>query len=158
MIRLGCVLVGLSLALAACGETKEDRGVTGAGLGAAAGAILGAVTGLSVLQGALIGTAVGGAAGLLTDKEDLDIGDPVWKKKDGSSGSSSSGQTASAGGGDKPLVSNIQSALSSKGYDVGPADGVAGPKTRDAIRKYQQDHSLLVDGQPSPQLLEHSRQ
>ena len=64
MKRQAAVLVVLAFGLAACGNTSEERGITGAGLGAAGGAILGALTGLTVLEGALIGTAAGGITGL----------------------------------------------------------------------------------------------
>jgi len=48
----GLVLVG-GLALAACGETKSDRALSGGALGAA-----------------------GGAA---DDKNDIDLGKPIWR-------------------------------------------------------------------------------
>lgn len=43
----------------------------------------------------------------------------------------------------------IQSALRSMGYDPGPADGRLGPKTREAIRRFQSDHGFQVTGEPS---------
>ena len=52
-------------------------------------------------------------------------------------------------------VVGIQDALAARGYDPGPADGVAGTRTRAAIRRYQADAGLPVDGQPSPALLNH---
>lgn len=52
-------------------------------------------------------------------------------------------------------VVGIQEALAARGYDPGPADGVAGSRTRAAIRRYQTDAGLPVDGQPSPALLNH---
>jgi hypothetical protein len=42
----------------ACGETRLDRGASGAAIGAGAGA----------------------AAGVLTDQDDVDLGDPVWRR------------------------------------------------------------------------------
>lgn len=68
------------LALAACGETKSDRALSGGGLGAAAGAGVGALTGGSILGGALIGGAGGAAAGALTDSDDFDLGRPAWRR------------------------------------------------------------------------------
>ena len=44
------------------------------------------------------------------------------------------------------LISEIQTLLNKKGYKAGPPDGVAGPKTRDAIRKFEKDSGLPVDG------------
>lgn len=65
--------------LTACGESKGDRALSGAGLGAGAGAIAGAVTGGSATTGALIGAGVGAAGGALTDKDDVNFGKPAWR-------------------------------------------------------------------------------
>lgn len=64
--------------IGACGDTKMDRGLSGAGIGAAGGAIAGVLLG-SPGTGALLGAAVGGAAGALTDSDQIDLGDPVWE-------------------------------------------------------------------------------
>lgn len=68
-----------TLLLTACGESKGDRALSGAGLGAATGAAAGAITGGSVGQGALIGGAIGAAGGALTDKDDVNFGKPLWR-------------------------------------------------------------------------------
>lgn len=49
----------------------------------------------------------------------------------------------------------IQKNLNELGYDTGRSDGVMGGKTRAAIRDYQSDHDIAVDGQPSETLLQH---
>ncbi len=49
-------------------------------------------------------------------------------------------------------VVRIQNALRFEGYDPGPADGVVGPRTRAAIRRYQADHGIEVTGEPSRNL------
>lgn len=67
------------LGLAACGDTAGERGLTGAGIGAGAGAAGGALLGGSPATGAILGGAAGGAAGALTDKDDIDLGDPFWE-------------------------------------------------------------------------------
>ena len=77
-----CGLVALTvtaLGLAACGESKMGRGLSGAAIGAGAGAAAGALTG-NVAGGALLGGAAGGAAGALTAKDDIDLGKPVWRR------------------------------------------------------------------------------
>ena len=51
----------------------------------------------------------------------------------------------------------IQTLLGRLGFDPGPADGTIGEKTRDAIRSYQKELSLPVDGEPSDDLLQHLR-
>jgi hypothetical protein len=74
-------LIGAAgLLLAACGTTPEERGITGAGLGAAAGAVGGELAGGEAGTGALIGGAAGAATGALTDRDDIDIGDPIWEE------------------------------------------------------------------------------
>lgn len=138
--------LAVALSLAACGTSQQDRGLSGGGIGAAGGAVVGAVTGLSVLQGALIGGGAGVAAGLLTDSEDLDLGTPFWRR---------GGGTPSSNVAHNSLVANTQSSLSRLGYDPGPVDGVLGPRTSAAIREYQYDNGLPLDGQVTASLEQH---
>jgi osmotically inducible lipoprotein OsmB len=63
----------LPLSVTACGTTKQERGLSGAGIGAGAGAAAGALTGGSILGGAVLGGVVGGATGVLTDKDDINL-------------------------------------------------------------------------------------
>ncbi len=49
-----------------------------------------------------------------------------------------------------PEVAQLQEALASLGYDVGPADGWMGPKTAAAVKAFQRDHGLKVDGYYGP--------
>lgn len=69
-----------AFALSACGTTPGERAITGAGLGAAAGAVVGGVTGGDAGTGAIIGGVAGGVLGAATTKDEIDIGDPPWKK------------------------------------------------------------------------------
>lgn len=146
MLRVSILCLGLALGLTACGSTEEDRTVSGAGIGAAGGAALGAVTGMSIVEGALIGAAVGGATGYFTDEDTVDLGKPVWRDEE---------ETAGTGPG---VVTRVQSGLARLGYDPGPVDGVMGPQTSEAIRRYQRDHGLSSDGQATVQLAEHIEQ
>ena len=66
------------LILGACGNTQSDRVLSGGAIGAGAGAVGGALVG-SPLMGAAIGGAIGAGAGALTDKNDIDLGDPIWR-------------------------------------------------------------------------------
>ena len=43
-------------------------------------------------------------------------------------------------------VTKLQQALNALGYDCGTADGIFGAKTEAAVRNFQRDHSLTVDG------------
>lgn len=134
-------LAALSLLLQGCGSSTQDRTISGAGIGAAAGTVVGAVTGLSLLQGALIGAAAGGLTGALTDKDVINLGDPIWASKDKPA--------------NRSAVAHVQAGLLKLGYDPGPADGVMGARTGTAIRAYQRDHGLLVDGRPTYELAQH---
>jgi len=56
---------------------------------------------------------------------------------------------------DFSLVAPIQEHLMALGLYPGPADGISGPMTADAIRSYQTMFSLNPDGKASPELIEH---
>ena len=51
------------------------------------------------------------------------------------------------------VVIQVQSRLARAGYYHGPIDGIMGPGTRFAIRAYERDHGLRMDGVISGQLL-----
>lgn len=51
------------------------------------------------------------------------------------------------------LVQQIQRLLTRRGYKPGPIDGMMGHRTREAIRQFQQERNLRVDGEPSIALL-----
>ena len=57
----------------------------------------------------------------------------------------------------KSQVGEIQSLLNSYGYNAGSADGVVGPKTVRAVRVFQRDAGLPVDGEISEVLLKELR-
>jgi osmotically inducible lipoprotein OsmB len=60
------ILVSLALSLAACGDTWEQRAVTGAGIGAGTGLAVGALAGWPLIGPALVGAALGGGIGAAT--------------------------------------------------------------------------------------------
>lgn len=99
------------------------------------------MTGIGPATGAVIGGVAGGATGVLTTPSQVNVGKPVYK--------------SSTGGG--AMVHDIQAGLRRLGYDPGAVDGRMGPKTDAAIRKYQQDNGLTVDGQPSQAVLDSIR-
>lgn len=66
-----------ALALGACGDTKMDRGLSGAGIGAGVGLVGGALLG-SPVAGAVVGGAAGAATGVLTDKDQINLGNTIW--------------------------------------------------------------------------------
>lgn len=134
-------IAGAALVLAGCGSSTGDRAISGAGIGAVAGTVLGAVTGLSLLQGALIGAGVGGLTGALTSQDMINLGDPIWATNE---------QPAN-----KAAVARVQAGLHKLGYDPGQVDGVMGASTDSAIRAYQSNNKLLVDGRPTYELAQH---
>ena len=67
----------LSLALAGCGTTPGDRGLSGGLLGAGTGAAIGAMAG-SAGTGALIGGLGGATIGILTSSDTINFGEPAW--------------------------------------------------------------------------------
>jgi len=67
-------------------------------------------------------------------------------------------ETPRAAWSNKALVYLIQTKLADAGYDPGPLDGVLGDQTTEAIRAYQAQAGLEVDGQPSLDLFNALRQ
>ncbi|MEM9207560.1 MAG: lytic murein transglycosylase [Pseudomonadota bacterium] len=47
----------------------------------------------------------------------------------------------------------LQNGLTSRGFDTGGADGIIGPKTKEAIRQFQESRGLAATGDPSRELL-----
>jgi hypothetical protein len=47
---------------------------------------------------------------------------------------------------DMSTVRDAQQALRDKGYEVGPVDGISGPRTQAAVRDFQQKEGLAVTG------------
>ncbi len=80
MLRTAFVVLAVGLLLSACGADRGERAISGAGIGAAAGGATSAVTGGNVGTGALLGGAAGAAVGGLTDEDDLDLGEPIWRR------------------------------------------------------------------------------
>ena len=60
----------------------------------------------------------------------------------------------SIGYSDAPTVMYVQTRLRALGYDSGPVDGIAGPRTRTAIEAFQSSERLTVDGELSRSLVE----
>ena len=69
----------LAGAVSACGTSKTDRALSGAGIGAGAGAVGSALMGGNVGTGAVVGGALGAATGALTNKNQVNMGEPAWR-------------------------------------------------------------------------------
>jgi len=176
------ILLAAAVLLTACGETRGERAVTGAGIGAGAGAVVGAITGLGPGTGAAIGATAGGIAGFLTEKAELNLGDAPWDSSDTPAAPSAAEnektaatadtqpvetiepaagpqapeqQAYAATPADRETIRSIQAGLRELGFDPGPADGIAGTRTRTAIRAFQEQNSLPVDGLATKELAAH---
>jgi hypothetical protein len=66
-------------------------------------------------------------------------------------GSSGSGTVGVRGAG-KADVANAQAALTAKGFNPGPADGLMGPKTRAALNAYLQREGLPPSDRITPEI------
>jgi hypothetical protein len=66
------LLVVAALGLAACGTSQAQRGLSGAAIGGGVG-LLGGPGGI------LVGAGVGAGIGILTDREDIYLGEPIWE-------------------------------------------------------------------------------
>ncbi|MGK7868750.1 peptidoglycan-binding domain-containing protein [Falsiroseomonas sp. E2-1-a20] len=150
---LGAAALGLMVA--ACGTDPRERTTGGAAAGAATGAGIGALGGPpGVLAGAAIGGGVGAVTGATTDPSDVNLGRPVWNDPQAripgvtNSGSTTATGAAAGGGGSygASTTRQAQSALNSRGYDVGQVDGVMGPRTSRAVREFQQSNNLPATG------------
>jgi peptidoglycan hydrolase-like protein with peptidoglycan-binding domain len=51
------------------------------------------------------------------------------------------------------LITVVQRRLIAIGYEPGPVNGINGPLTQEAIKNYQRDNGLIVDGIPGPKTL-----
>jgi peptidoglycan hydrolase-like protein with peptidoglycan-binding domain len=51
-------------------------------------------------------------------------------------------------------IRDAQQALKDKGFDPGPVDGVDGPATRAAVKKYQAQQNITADGRLGPKTLD----
>jgi hypothetical protein len=143
-VLIGCVtLLGAGLWLSASASAQVvERGVEGGAVGAIIGGIVGGG------RGAGTGAAIGAGVGVLSGAAEAEANARARAYYDAPPG-------PGYGPGPGNTVYSIQSSLNHLGYDVGPPDGVMGPRTSDAISQYQYANRLPVDGQPSPQLLDY---
>jgi peptidoglycan hydrolase-like protein with peptidoglycan-binding domain len=55
---------------------------------------------------------------------------------------------------DSSQVSKMQKILKDKGFDAGPVDGIAGPRTKQALSSFQESEGLAVTGKPDKETLQ----
>jgi phage tail tape-measure protein len=124
----------------ASGDAKSDastaKPMTGkekaTAIGATTGAVAGAVVGGPV--GAVVGAGIGGYVGHKgTDAN----GNPPTSRSSSSNG---------YGVASDETVRDTQLALNARGYDAGAVDGLWGPNTQSALRRFQVDRGLAATG------------
>ncbi len=148
LLTRGATAATLALMLStayAVGDTKSDTSASGSAakpltgkqkataIGATTGAVAGAVVGGPV--GAVVGAGIGGYVG--NKGTDANGNPPTSRPSSTSVGSG----TAS-----DETVRNTQSALNARGYDAGAVDGLWGPNTQSALRRFQTDRGLAPTG------------
>jgi len=140
-IKLGALFAaalfaGQTLVPNAASAQVIERGVQGAIGGAIIGGLIDGGRGAG--RGAAIGAGVGVVTGAIERENDRAY---------------AYGPGAYEGG--PNLVYDTQIELQRLGFNPGPADGVFGQRTSEAISEYQYAYRLPVTGQPSPALLDH---
>lgn len=143
----GCASIFASILLAgsllqpnAASAQVIERGVQGGVVGAIIGGIVGGG------RGAGRGAAIGAGVGVIAGAAEADARRRAYERQ-------YYGPPPPPRAGN--LVYDIQAQLTELGYDPGPVDGVYGQRTADAISQYQHYNRLPINGQPSPQLLDH---
>ncbi|MCR6633000.1 MAG: peptidoglycan-binding protein [Magnetospirillum sp.] len=101
---------------------------------------------MPVLAGAVLAVSLTACQGMMGGHE---------AQQTSSAPSASTGATAAAGqpAASSDLVRDVQRGLATRGYDVGPQDGVYGASTEQALRRFQQDRRLTASGQIDGQTL-----
>jgi len=149
---LGAVALGLMVA--ACGTNPEDRVTGGAAAGAATGAGVGALGGpVGALAGAAIGGGAGAVTGAVTEPSQVNLGEPVWNDPNVRVPGVTNDRSRSGSMHASSDTRELQRALSQRGHDVGPIDGIYGPRTRQAVMDWQRQNNMQVTGTPSRQML-----
>ena len=121
-------------------ENELVGGILGGAAGAGIGGALGGGRGAAI--GGVLGLGLGalGANQLSKPKAEEPAATPTYQQQ-----------------GQRDLTFAVQNELAALGYDPGPADGVSGRRTQEAIRAYQYRYRLPIDGVASRPLLDHIR-
>lgn len=93
-------------------------------------------------------------AGLFAAGQVLGVGESSEKRSGAAYGEETSGQQITARELSAEQVRQLQEALKESGIDPGPVDGIAGPKTQQAIRDFQQEQGLASTGELDQEVLE----
>lgn len=100
---------------------------------------------MPILAGAVLAVSLTACQGMMGGRESQ----TSQAGSAASTSATSSGQQAMSA----DLVRDVQRGLASRGYDVGPQDGIYGDTTEQALRKFQRDQRLTASGQVDGQTL-----
>lgn len=98
---------------------------------------------MPILAGAVMAVSLTACQGMMGGKESSQ------QTSSAPAASSAAGQQAMS----SDLVRDVQRGLASRGYDVGPQDGIYGDSTEQALRKFQRDQRMNASGQVDAQTL-----
>lgn len=99
---------------------------------------------MPVLAGAALALTLAGCQGMMGERSSS-----TQTSAAPAAASAATGQQAAS----SDLVRDVQRGLASRGYDVGPQDGIYGDSTQQALRRFQGDQRLSASGQIDSQTL-----
>lgn len=101
---------------------------------------------MPILAGTVLAVSLSACQGMMGERSSAQT----------SSAAPASATSAAAGGqqaASSDLVRDVQRGLASRGYDVGPQDGIYGDSTQQALRRFQRDQRMSTSGQIDAQTL-----
>lgn len=132
-----------------CVGNSIECGLLGAGAGGGLGAALGG------RKGAQTGAIIGGVVGVMQGEQNRRrAAQPTYRRTYQQPRRTYRPRPRAVS---SQLTADIQYSLTNLGYNPGPVDGISGRGTRAAVRAYQRDNGLLIDGRTSTALLQHMR-
>lgn len=102
---------------------------------------------MPVLAGAVVAVSLTACQGMMGGR------DSAQTSQAGSAGAATSATSGGQQAMSSDLVRDVQRGLASRGYDVGPQDGIYGDGTEQALRRFQRDQKLTASGQVDSQTL-----
>ena len=90
-----------------------------------------------------LSTTPAAVVAVVTTPEPADVAEPPRNR-----------QRSAAQSREAMVIRSIQTSLARLGYQTGFIDGIAGARTRAAIREYQENNGLPADGEPTQRLAE----
>lgn len=104
---------------------------------------------MPILAGALMAVSLSACQGMMGGREASQTSSTAAGSAPAAAAATSAGQQALS----TDLVRDVQRGLASRGYDVGPQDGIYGDSTEQALRHFQRDQRLTASGQIDGQTL-----